>query len=287
MVTRSLTDFGTQKSAIITAIGNKIARGNYDQNLHDTFKPSKFNIGDIESIISSIETKLRKIEIIYYTYFDSEYDSSIIVNGSMPVVGTTMANKVIETEFDFGTNILKDRIDINTPFLYKEFIDINFQSLILVTASLYEVLVKLCETLLKKIVIYDGERSPYQSIPLKLFILNWDKLVDLGYRKNDDFYVCFSSHRAFIDKYLGEINSLRNRFAHGYSINLEIDTFHNEYLVINYDRTNFPLVAGGGIITELILNNFANSVLTNTRALTTGILDLFVTKLSRATKLPM
>src|SRR5690606_30631877 len=209
-----------------------------------------------------------------------EYDASIIVNDSMPLVSGTVTNKVIETEFDFGTNILKDRIDINTPFLYKELIDTKFQSLILVTASLYEVLVKLCETLLKKIVLYDGERSPYQSIPMKTFILNWDKLVDLGYRKNDDFYICFSGHRAFINKYLGQINSLRNRFIHGYSINLKIDTSHNEYVVNNLDQTNFPIVAGGGIITELILNNFANAILSNTHAMTIDMLNLFAKKLS-------
>lgn len=287
MVTKTLTDFSSQKNAIVSAVGNKITRGLYDNNLHDSFKPSKFDIKDIELIISSIETKLRKIEVIYYTFFDTEYDPNIIVNNSMPVVGGMITNKIIETEFDFGTNILKNRIDVNTPFLYKEMIDTNFQSLILVTASLYEVLVKLCETLLKKIVIYDGEKSPYQSIPLKTFILNWDKLVDLGYRKNDEFYICFSGHRSFINSYLGQINTLRNRFVHGYSMNVKIDTFHNEYVVTNYDEKNFSLVAGRGIITELILNNFANAILINTYALTTDLLNLFNTKLTRATKIPM
>ena len=79
----------------------------------------------------------------------------------------------------------------------------------------------------------------------------------------------------------------RNGFHLGYSINLEVNTAHNEYVINNYDQTNFPNIGGGGIITELILNNFANAVLTNTRDLTTDILDLFVIKLSRATKLPM
>jgi len=282
MVRKSLTNFTTQKNVIVTAIGRKILRGAYDQTLHDSFKPSKIYIAHIEDIISSIESKLRKIEISYYTYFDSEYDASIIVNN------TILNNKVIETEFDYATNVLKNRIDINDPSLYKELIDSNFQSFILTTASLLEVLVKLSETLLKKIVIYDGKRLPYQSIPLGVFILNWDKLVDLGYRKNDEFYGCFSGHRAFIDKYLEQINLLRNRFMHGYSINLEINAVHNEYMVINHNQANFPLIAGGGIIPELVLNNFANAVLINTKSLITDILDLFVKKLSRGgTKVPM
>jgi len=188
MVVQSLTDLSPQKKAIVTAIGNKITNGLYSQDLHDSFKPSKFDLNDIESIINSIENRVRVIEVIAYTYFYSEYDSSIIVNGTMP--GGTLSPKIIETEFDYGTNVMQNRISINTPILYREIIDINFQFLIIKISSLYEVFVRLCETLLKKIVLYDGERVPYQSITLKTFILNWDKLVDLGYRKNDDFYLC-------------------------------------------------------------------------------------------------
>ena len=288
MVNKSLTDFSRQRNTIVMAINNKIARGAYDQALHDCFKKSDINIRNIENIISSIETKLRKIEIVHYTFFDSEYDSSIIVNNSMPVIASSLTNKMIETEFDFGTNVLKNRIDINDPFLYNELINLNFQIFILTTASLYEVLVKFCETLLKKIDLYDGEDSPYKSIPFKRFIMNWDKLVDLGYRRNDDFYICISNHRVFLDKYLNQINSLRNRFIHGYNINLEINRNQNEYMVNNYDPKNFPTVARGAIISELVLNNFVNTVLTNTRSMTTDILDLFAIKLTRSgTKLPM
>ncbi len=206
----------------------------------------------------------------------------------MPTVGSIMTNKIIETEFYFGTYILKNRIDINDPLLYKELIDTNFQHLILTIASLYEVLVKLCETLLKKIVIYDGIKSPYLSIHLKLFILNWDKLVDLGYRKNDDFYNCFSSHRTFLNKYLIQVNSLRNRFIHGYSVNLEVNASHSEYVVSNHDTTNFPNVSGGGIIPELVLSNFVSHIVTNSKALTIDILNLFKMKLDHhKTKVPM
>ena len=269
------------------AVDKKVTNGLYDQSLHDSFKPSKFNIEEIELIISSIENKLRKIEIIYYSYFDSEYDPSIIVNNSMPLVGGLITNKVIETEFYYATNILKNRININTPELYKEFIDTNFRSMILMTASLYESIVKLTETLIKKIVLYDGKNLPSKSILLKVFILNWDKLVYLGYRKNDDFYDCYINHRTFIDKYLDQINLLRNSFIHGYSVNLEIDSVHREYVVTNRDTANFKPISGSKIIDELVLNKFTNEILVQTRRLTTDILDLFVIKLSRATKLPM
>jgi hypothetical protein len=282
MVNKRLTDFTTQKNAIVTAIGHKISRGFYDQSLHNSFKPSKINIYDIETIFNSIESKLRKIEIIYYTYFDSEYDSNIIVNN------TLIVNKIIETEFNYSTKVLKSRIDVNDPSLYKELIDSNFCTLILNVASLYEVLVKLSETLLKKIVLYDGERTPYKSITLKLFILNWDKLIELRYRKNDGFYNCFNSHRIYIDKYLDQINVIRNRIIHGYLNNLEINTTHSKYMVTNHDTSNFPLVAGGGIDSNLIVNNFVNDVLLNTTSLITDLLNLFVTKLTHhRSKLPM
>ena len=147
------------------------------------------NIEEIELIISSIENKLRKIEIIYYSYFDSEYDPSIIVNNSMPLVGGLITNKVIETEFYYATNILKNRININTPELYKEFIDTNFRSMILMTASLYESIVKLTETLIKKIVLYDGKNLPSKSILLKVHFSRSPNRKSILFEKYD-FQLC-------------------------------------------------------------------------------------------------
>jgi len=285
MVNQTLTDFSIQKFKILLSINNKKAKGAYNQSLHDLFKnPSKhrININDIENIISAIEIKLRNIETIYYTYFDLEYDSSIIINNSMS------SNKIIETEFTFNTNIIKNRIEINDARIYKELIDTNFQTFILDIAALYEVLVKLNETLLKKIVLYDGEKLPYQSIPFKLFLMNWDKLVELGYRKNDDFYLCFFNHKIFIDKYLPLISSLRNKFIHGYSVNLEHDTTHNEYVIKNRDTTIFPILSDSRINSDLILSNFTKAIMTNTRLISTDIINLFERKLSYgATKIPM
>ena len=285
MVSEKLVDFSRQKDAIVTGIKKiKNSKNLYKSELHDIFKPSKFNIDDLELIITSIENKLRKIEMIYFTYFNSEYDSSIIVDNVVPSsVEGMITNKIIETKFDFGVSILKNRVDIDTPILYKEIINTQFQSFILSVASLYEVLVKLCETLLKKIAIHIGNKAP--SVRLDNFVLYWDILVELDYRKDDEFYKWRLNHRNFIDKYLNQINTLRNRFIHGYSINLEIN--HKKYIVSNYDTKNFRPVSGDKLITELILDNFTENILLNTRKLTTEILDLFVKKLSRPRKIPM
>lgn len=280
MVRQILTDLSTHNHVIVTAIARKIHGGYFDRTLHDIFKPSKFNIQDIERIINALESRLRNIECIYYTYFDTEYDQNIIVTNSLS------GRKIIETEFDVGTSIVVNRIEIEDAKTYRDIIDTNFQSLILSVASLFEILVKLVENLLKKIVLYDGDRLPYSSIPLKTFIGNWDKLVDLGYRRDDDFYQCFVSHKTFLDKYLGQINSLRNRFIHGYSSCLELDVHHSQYLVARIDESRFPIGAAG-FVPELILSNFASHIVSNVRDISIDVVDLFVRKLSRATKLPM
>jgi len=287
MVTRSLSDFSAQKSAIVTAIRSFIDTGNYEQSLHIAFKPSSFNIEHIELIIDSIEKRLRKIKIIYYTFYESEYEQSIIINNTFPTKnGSPVTKKTVETEFNYGTYVLKDHIIINDPRLYKELVDTNFQTLILTVSSLLELLVRLTETLIKKIVIYDGKRLPYSNVPLKLFILNWDKLVDLGYRNNDSFYRCFDNYKSTFFNYLDQINTLRNRFIHGYSVNLETNKTHNIYLVTNHDTNGFPLGAGG-INADLALDKFTQDVVTNVQSLTSDLLNLFVSELAVATKIPM
>ncbi len=282
MVSKPLKTFVNQKNSILTSIAYKISNGLFDQSLHSSFKGSRLDINDIEQIIDSIEYRIRKIQTLCYTYFDSEYDASIIVNQ------TLQTNKVIETEFNFGTYILRNRIEINDHNLYKEMIDTNFQSFILAVASVYEILVRLSENILKKIVIYDGIRSPYQSLTLKTFIHNWDRLIDLGYRKNDQFYDCFSTHRVFLDKYLDQINTLRNKFIHGYSLNLAVNNLHNTYMVQNHDEKNFPAISGGGLITDLVVDSFVKDVKDGTINLTEDLLDIYKIKLGHhRTKIPI
>ena len=161
--------------------------GMFDQNLHDIFNKGsqskdKLRIDNIEQLIDMIELKLRNAEIIYHTYFDTEYDMNALINNSLYLP------KIIKTEFDFGTNVLRNTIEINNSNMYKETIHFNFQTFILTIASLYENLVRLIETLIKKSVVF-GDRNPHLSIHLKVLISYWDNLVELNYRKNDDFYI--------------------------------------------------------------------------------------------------
>jgi hypothetical protein len=290
MVRRQLTDFSVQKNAIVSLIKFKQQNGLFVKAFHDLYnknkKPSKLVliIDDIKDIIESIEIKLRQTEIIFYTYFDSEYDSRIIVNNSL------ISNKIIETEFEYCTKIINNRIEINDPVFYKEIIDMNFQIYILTIASLYENIVRLLDTLLKKIVVYGGDDIPHKSVPLNLIISYWKNIVELEYRENDDFYNWLLTHcNSYLDKYLSQINSLRNRFIHGYTLNLTIDINHHEYMVRNHDdQFGFKPIQNNAFIPELILNNFVKVILENTQLLTKELLDLFQTELSKpSTRIPI
>jgi len=84
MVRETLTDYTTQKDAIVTALTIKQGNGMFDQNLHDIFNrgtesKDKLKIQDVQIIIETIELKLRKAEIICHTYFASEFEKNILI----------------------------------------------------------------------------------------------------------------------------------------------------------------------------------------------------------------
>ncbi|MEA1784534.1 hypothetical protein U1E44_00375 [Arenibacter sp. GZD96] len=74
MVRETLTDYTTQKDAIVSALAIKQGNGLFDQNLHAIFNSGtqskdKLKIQDVQVLIETIELKLRNAEIIYHTYF--------------------------------------------------------------------------------------------------------------------------------------------------------------------------------------------------------------------------
>ncbi|HPF10145.1 MAG TPA: hypothetical protein PLP62_01710 [Flavobacteriaceae bacterium] len=292
MVIEQLSDFTDQKDVIVSSLARKQANGLFDQGLHEIFNhrsngKDKLRIEDVQFIIESIELKLREAEIIYHTYFGTEYDNSIIVHNSLT------GNKLIEAEFNYGTRVIKKRIEIIDPGMYKESINMNFQLFVLSIASLYENLVRLIETLIKKRVVF-GEKNPHLSVHLKILIPYWDNLVQLGYRTNDEFYVWLNNYRQYFNKYLGTINRLRNSFIHGYSINLKVE--HGTYVVSNFEEIppgstsifGFQMPAGGGLIPELEVNNFVKDVLNESFQLTEELMNLLKRKISHhRTKVPI
>lgn len=301
VIKKQLSDFSSQKNHIISCLQKKQDKGLFKQNLHDIFNTGrnkeKLRIKDVKGIIEAVENKLRKAEIIYYSFFGSDYDKSIIVND------TLLGSKIIETEFFHSTKTVKNRIEIVDPKMYKEIIDTNFQVFILTIASLQENIVRLIEILTKKKVVF-GDSNPHLSTHLKILISYWDRLVDLGYRNEDDFFEWLNSHRDYINKYLGTINMLRNSFIHGYNLNLiKLD---NRYVISKSDKKHDGLNSDfyssteiikddklseldvNNLLSELEVNNFVNNILTGTKLLTESLISLLVQKLSHHwTKVPI
>lgn len=281
MVRKELTDYSTLRIQIVNATNQKISDGKFNLDLHDIFKPSKIKIDDVDSIIRAIDRKLRVLETIYYTFFESEFDATIMSTRSVPI-----GNKIIETEFNYSTKIIRNRIEIDNADSYEELINTNFQTFILTVASIYENIVKLIEIFVKKITVHGKTKQPYQSVHMGLFLEYWHNLVKLSYRKDDDFYECIKDHQAFLEKYLRQINNLRNRFIHGYSPNLT--SIQGNFYVVSLDTEQFPLIAGRQLPPELILNEFVKDILENSQELIGDLLTLFNRKLNHhMTKIPM
>jgi len=171
-----------------------------------------------------------------------------------------------------STAILKEDIEINDKSFYKEIIDLNFQHFILMLASLYENIVRLAEILIKKIIVHLPENKPISS-PLHSYIDFLNILLDLGYRKKDHISSCLSTHTSFLTKYLSTINMLRNRFIHGYSINLGNDGYN--YKITTFDPLNFTKNSA-----DLNIDEFSKNIIAGTKSF---MLDL-LTSLYKAIK---
>lgn len=256
MVALELSDFTTEKQVLISIINSKRVSGLLIPDLNHHFNDkAKYSFDEIEKIIDAIGTKLRKCEMIYHTYFDSTFDRMSLVNSSL------IGKKIIEVEFFFDTKITKNRIEIEDVKMYFEHISNAFQDFILLVASLLENFVRLIEILVRKIIVH-GEKSPHVSTPFLVLLEYWDNLVKLQYRKkNDPLYKWLLSNKPFFEGYLLQINSLRNRFIHGYGTNLEVD--FNHLNVTNLNTTVFRIANPPVLIPSLTVESFTKDILIN------------------------
>jgi hypothetical protein len=259
MVTQELSDFTIERDEIVRLINLKMTAGLVVQDLNHHFndKQSKYDFIYIGEIIDGIEIKLRKAEIIYHTYFNSTFNSTALVSNSL------LATMTIETEFYYDVNVKKEVIEIRTIDMYRELIDISFQDFILLIASIFENLVRLIEILVRKIIVF-GERNPHLSTPFKVLVDYWENLVKLKYRKDSDpMYKWLKNHKTFLVKYLGQLNTLRNRYIHGYGTHLHSN--YGNYLIRNFDQANFVEPVPSALIPELVVSDFTKEVLLNTQ----------------------
>ncbi|MFV8327928.1 hypothetical protein [Flavobacterium sp. ZS1P14] len=242
-----LSNFTAERNALLLIVRKKISETKITSHNEVFHNKYKVQLNSITELLNAIEAKFKRCEILFHTYFE-DIDHAILSNNV-----TSLPFDMDCTYFD-GTAQLKYNFKVDDKNFYKEIIDLNFQSFILQIASLYENLVFLAEILIKKVIVY--VREPLSS-PLLDYLNYLKRLVNLGYRQNDKLNICINSHNAFFDKYLLQINNLRNRFIHGYSINLNSDGYN--YYVDKMDKTPFLQNSP-----DLMIDIFAKEILDNT-----------------------
>lgn len=252
MVTKTipLTDFSDARTALQNTIARKIHSLKVN-GINTAINPKlKIEINVVANLLNGIEAKFRKCESIYAAYFQDI--SHPILSGDprgLPYI--------MDCTFIGATGQTKYLYNCDDKLLYKELIDMNFQHFILMTASIYENLVILAETVLKKVIVHIKGRGP-ASEPLHDYLKFLNILISLGYRSNDEITSCLSTFNTYFDSHLITINQLRNRFIHGYSINLASDS--STYKITHFADGAFTLASP-----ELDLDVFTGKVLENTR----------------------
>lgn len=247
-LTITLTDFSKSKNRLLGELGKKIDKTQVTA-LNEVFdKKFKIQYHRVNDLLQIVEVKFKRCEMVYFSYLrDVDYD---ILKGILNKLPFEMRL----THLD-GTSVLEYSYQVNEPGLYRDLVYQNFQTFILTLASLYENLVILMETILKKVIVFV---QPPRSSPLHDYVEFLDRLLSLGYRKEDKLSICIKNYHSFFSKYLVQINGLRNYFIHGYK--LCIDTDGDFYFVEKIEKSSFvPRSA------ELQLDVFCGHVIDRTR----------------------
>jgi hypothetical protein len=214
----NLSDLSPEKLSLLGIIAQKISLSKHTSLNQDFDSNLKVDINVIKALLETIEARVNKVEVIYYTFLESADHASL--------TGAT-TNLPIKLEFEFikSTSVVKENIEINERFSYKELVDLNFQHFILLVASLFENCVRLAEILVKKIIVHRPGDRPINT-PMLNYISFFESLIRLGYRSPDQIFNCLRTHDILLKKILEPVNRLRNSFIHGYLSHLESDGYN-------------------------------------------------------------
>jgi len=170
--------------------------------------------------LEGITGKFRECEMLCFLHFDNlDHDLLTATTFNLPLTRRC-------TFTDRGSSITKI-IEVNDHIAYREVIDHSFQELILFAASILENLVYLSETVIRKVAIHLPNNRP-ASILMDAFITLLGFLHDLDYRNSaEPLQRWMQLHKVFLDRFLFNINFLRNRFIHGYKTSLR--PYNSEY----------------------------------------------------------
>ncbi|MCS3737138.1 hypothetical protein [Mucilaginibacter dorajii] len=210
----------------------------------------KVDVAVLTEIMTCVEAKFHKCEMIYNAYF--EYIDHAVLAGNAASLPVQM-----NCTFTDGTASFQEIITCDDKAFYRDLIDTNFQTFILMVASIYENLVHVTEIISKKVIVYMKKKPPI-SAPLHDFLEHLKLLVNLGYRKTNELDTCLTTFAPYFQTYLLTTNRLRNSFIHGYARNLASDGF-------NYRITNFDPAAFTAGSPQLNIDLFSKNILDNTR----------------------
>lgn len=258
LVNETLIDLAPQIARIEGSVLRKIAANLATSVNADIDSRLKIDGNAIKQLLSSFESRLRECEIIYFTYL-REANQSILTGDTSELPLTIIA------KLNYSSGVLEKQISVNDRLFYKEIIDNQFRHFILAMTSEYEVIVKLAETVVRKVILHLPEKRP-PSAPMDSYIRCLKDLVKLQYRQEDGIFRCINSYESFFDRFLPTITQLRNSFSHGFSINLQSDGA--SYKLSNYVN---PLTTSSP---ELDLNFFATTVMEESRKFFVEMLEV-------------
>ena len=266
-----LADFTAETNKLLTIVNRKIVARKVT-TLNEGFDSTlKVDLAALRIVVETILTRIRKAETIYYTYLE-DVDHSLIA-------GTTFNLPLrIEIELEYKGAFTKFDVSVDDRAMYKEMIDNYFHHYILVFAAIYENIVRLCEVLVKKVIVHLPKQKPI-STPLVHYIGFFDLLNDLGYRRNDQLTICINNHAVYLKKYLEVINNLRNSYIHGFKSYLASDGAN--YRMV-HDRAEQLF---GSASPDLNIDLFSYQILHNTKLFFEDLLKALQNKIQHPSKI--
>ncbi len=267
----NLTDFRNERTSLLSAAEAKINAGHVNRINHKIHNHYEISNTLIKDRLDGITGKFRKLEKIYYLYFEGmDHDLLTATSVDLPLSREC-------TFIDAGAT-LKQYFEVDDRLAYQELIDYHFQEFILFSASILENLVYLSETLIRKVSIHLSGNKP-ASIVLPNFKILLDFLHELNYRNPvDPVPQWLNRNDAFIKRYFPTINELRNRYIHGFS--RKLGPHGTEYIITE------PLGELTQNSPDVNIEVFAEKILSNLRVMIPDFFNAVRDTIIPATQLP-
>lgn len=246
-------------SKLLSELNNDFDRKHY---------PISIQRSEIAILLEGIDSRLRHIHSLKLQFFDTLEHDFIIGASSFSKYG-------VKCTFILPGTIIQKEFQVIDQTGYADVVHAAFRDFILTASSLLENLVRLSETLVRKVIVNSPKKAPQAgSETLQLYREFLEILIKLEYRDKDDLHSCLLAYNVFFEKYLAPLYRLRGSFIHGYHENLIVDV-QNGYLVRQIDES-FKQLSN----TELMLDQFAEHVFGNLSGFTIDLLGCLTKKIA-------